>query len=186
MKNPYKSISDFIFVEPVLEKADVILIPGCNKLEAIEGAVNLYNQGYSSLLLPSGGQNKLLNGYDTEWEMFKDRAIELGVREKDILKEDKARNTFENAIYSLETLSKNNVNVKSAIISCKWIHSRRALLTYETIFPKDVEFFIAPVLDDKKIYKSNWYYNEEQVNMVMDEVIKIGKYFQTEIYNFMK
>lgn len=185
MKIPYKCISDFIFVEEKLDKADVILVPGCNKLQVIEGAVNLYKEGFAPYILPSGGKTKGLLGFESEWEMLKERAVELGVPDKAILKEDQAMNTFENAKYSLKVLETLGIGFDKVILSCKWVHSRRALLTYETIFPKNVKFYVAPVLDENKIHKDNWYYDENQVNEVMTEVVKIGRYFSTEVEKWM-
>lgn len=185
MKIPYKCISDFIFVEEKLDKADVILVPGCNKLQVIEGAVNLYKEGFAPYILPSGGKTKGLLGFESEWEMLKERAVELGVPDKAILKEDQAMNTFENAKYSLKVLETLGIGFDKVILSCKWFHSRRALLTYETIFPKNVKFYVAPVLDENKIHKDNWYYDKNQVNEVMTEVVKIGRYFSTEVEKWM-
>ena len=47
-------ITDFIFLENPLEKADVIFIPGDARPEHTEEAARLYARGYAPLLVPSG------------------------------------------------------------------------------------------------------------------------------------
>jgi uncharacterized SAM-binding protein YcdF (DUF218 family) len=98
-----------------------------------------------------------------------------------ILKENKAKHTFDNANLSWKVLRDNNINVKKAILVCKGYHSRRALLTYKTAFPLDVEFYVSPVLDRRKTTKDNWFLDSEKISLVMGEVSKIGRYFEGEI-----
>ncbi len=66
-------------------------------------------------------------------------------------------------------------------VVCKVFHSRRALLTYQTIFPKDVTFYVSSVPDTRGIEKTNWFEDDEKIRVVMGEVVKIGNYFECEI-----
>ena len=68
-----------------------------------------------------------------------------------------------------------------AIDICKAYHSRRALLTYRSVFPLDINFCVSPVIDRRGISKGNWFLNEDSISIVMDEVVKIGTYFRDEI-----
>lgn len=54
-----QEITDYIFLEDKLEKADAIFIPGCDRPEHTEEAARLYKDGYAPLLLPSGGYTKV-------------------------------------------------------------------------------------------------------------------------------
>ena len=67
---------------------------------------------------------------------------------------------------------------------CKAYHSRRALLTYKSIFPSNINFYVVPIIDKKGISKENWFLNEDSIKIVMGEVTKIGKYFEDKIYNW--
>lgn len=183
MANPFNCISEFIFVESDIASADVILIPGASQHQLMEKAASLYHQGLAPYILPSGGLNPKVE--TTEWDFLQKKGISKGVPEKAILKEDSAQNTFENAQFSLDVLRSKKIIPKKVIMVCKLYHSRRALLTYQTAFPKETEFLIAPVIDKTGISKENWFLSEEGINRVMAEVEKIGKYFGTHITNWV-
>lgn len=186
MKYPFDIITDFVFVETEINKADVILVPGCSQTCLMEKASSLYNEGYAKYILPSGGPNVKINNYSSEWEMLKDTGKRFGVPENVILKENKARHTFDNAKLSLNVLKNTDIEIKKVIIICKAYHSRRALLTYQTVFPNDTEFYICPVEDSTGITKDNWYLDDKKISIVMGEVVKIGQYFKIEIPKFVK
>lgn len=108
--------------------------------------------------------------------------VETDVEKSDvILKEDKAQNTFENAQFSCDVLQSLNIPIRNVILVCKAYHSRRALLTYRTIFPLNINFYISPVIDKRGITKYNWFQNEDSISIVMNEVVKIGNYFRDKI-----
>lgn len=183
-KKPFDCITDFIFVENKPSKADVILVPGGSKPQLMEKAVKLFNEGFSSYILPSGGKNPKLTNEITEWDYLKSMAISLGVSENAILKEDQAKHTFDNANFSWKVLIENNIEVNKAILVCKAHHSRRALLTYQTVF-KNVEFIVVPIVDEKNITKDNWFLDQKKIDVVMMEVEKIGNYFGKHISKYI-
>jgi hypothetical protein len=172
----YQAVTDFIFIEDEPQKADIILVPGGSKPQLMERACALFLDGYAPLILPSGGKNKVLVGYKTEWDYFIEIARKMGVSEEFILREDKATNTYENAHYSKEIIEDQNISIKTALLVCKAFHARRALLTYQTWFRNDIEYVICPVVDDRGISKDNWYLDQGKIDKVMSEVEKIGKY----------
>ena len=95
----------------MLQKADIILIPGNAYPQNAERAAALYRQGYAPYILPSGKYSTLVGHfagvcekadrynkeYKTEWEFLKDVLVQNGVDESAILKEDQATFTWENA-----------------------------------------------------------------------------------------
>jgi hypothetical protein len=174
----YKAITDFIFIEDPPQKADIILIPGGSKPQLMERACLLYLDGFAPLLLPSGGKNKALVNHVTEWDYFLEIAKEKGVPEEVILKEDKATNTYENALYSKKAIEDKGIRIKKALLVCKSFHARRALLTYQAWFTNEIEYIICPVIDEREIKKDNWYLDQNKTLKVMSEVEKIGKYFK--------
>jgi len=111
MEESYQAITDFIFIEDKPEKADIILVPGGSSPELMEKACELLLAGYAPLLLPSGGPNKKITEYEAEWDYFLDIAKKKGISENSILKENKATNTFENAIFSKEVVKKKNIEI---------------------------------------------------------------------------
>ncbi|MFC5732545.1 YdcF family protein [Cytobacillus gottheilii] len=175
MTYPFDCITEFIFVETEISSADVILVPGANHPQLMEKAVDLYKQGFAPYILPSGGYKPHVGS--TEWEYLSKIAIEYGLPEEVILKEDKAQHTLENARFSLKVLRDKDISFNKAIIVCKAGHSRRALLCYQHEFPKEVEFLVSPVVDRHGITKDNWFLTEIGIRRIMTEVQKIGKYF---------
>lgn len=180
MQYPFDCISDLVFVETELQKSDIIFIPGGSHPQLMEKAAGLYHQGMAPYILPSGGYNPSLTGYKSEWMFLKNIALQYNVPETAILKEDQGGNTFENADFSRGLLADKGIVVHKAILVCKAYHSRRALLTYQKVFPH-VTFGVAPVPDYRGITKENWFLNRKHIHIVMGEVAKIGVYFEDQI-----
>ncbi|WP_160679864.1 YdcF family protein [Clostridium sp. C8-1-8] len=181
MDYPFDCISEFIFAESEIKKSDVILIPGASQHQLMERAVELYKSGFAKYILPSGGPNFKLPNNKSEWDYLKAIGINLGIPENSILKEDKAQNTFENAKFSWNVLQSLDMQIESVILVCKAYHARRALLTYKSVFPSSVNFYISPIIDKRGISKDNWFLNEDSIRIVMNEVVKIGSYFEDKI-----
>jgi uncharacterized SAM-binding protein YcdF (DUF218 family) len=179
LANPFDCITEFIFAETMLEPADVILVPGGSHPQLMEKAAALYYLKMAPYILPSGGANPHLK--TTEWEFLRDVGLSLGIPEAAILKEDQAQNTFDNARNSWRVLQNEGIPVKKAILACKAAHARRALLTYQTVFPQGTLFHLAPVTDNTGITRDNWFLEEEKIKRVLIEVEKIGKYFGRHI-----
>jgi uncharacterized SAM-binding protein YcdF (DUF218 family) len=179
MRKGFEAITDFIFMNDKLVKADVILIPGSAHKELAVAAAKLYHEGYSNKIIPSGGFSKYLEEGKTEFEFLKQVLINEGVKPEDIIEESKAAHTFDNATLSLELMDKHHF--KNAILVCKGYHSRRAYLTYRTVFPKGVTLSVHSIVGRYQISKDNWYMDQSKINKVMLEVEKIGKYFKEEI-----
>jgi len=180
--DPLTCITNFVFYETALERADVILVPGGSKRQLMERAADLYHRGLARIILPSGGPNpKLSPDYVSEWEFLTDVGKSLGVPSSAMLREDRATNTLENARFSLRVLAEEGIQVDRAIIVCKNYHAMRAYLTYASVFPPEVEFRVSPVIDDRDIRRDNWFLDPEKVALVMGEVEKIGRYFPSEV-----
>lgn len=184
LSNPFDCITQFIFVETTIKPADVILIPGASQPQLMEKAAELYRLKMAPYILPSGGATP--NVKTTEWEFLRDIGLSLGVPESAILKEDQAMNTFDNARNSWRVLQKECISVRKVILVCKSVHARRALLTYQTVFPRNTAFHVAPVIDRTGISRDNWFLEEDSIERVMTEVEKIGKYFGNHIRSWAR
>lgn len=186
MEHPFDCITNFIFVEHKPTQADIILIPGGSRPQLIEKAVKLYHQGLAPYILPSGGKNKRIPEWESEWKYLQSIALVKGVPEEAILREDRAQNTFDNAALSWHIIQQKNLHVKKALVVCKAHHARRALLTYQIVFPPDVELIVCPIIDERDVRKDNWFLDETKINIVMTEVEKIGQYFGKHIPGLVK
>lgn len=113
--------------------------------------------------------------YETEWEFLKEVLVKNGVPMENILREDQATFTYENAIYSRQVTDSRNMKIEKAILCCKAYHARRCLMYYQLLYP-DTEFFVVPV-DADGITRENWLEGEEGINAVTGEVSRIVKQF---------
>ncbi|SDW22375.1 YdcF family protein [Paenibacillus sp. CF384] len=183
MKYPFDCITDLVFVEEEeIVPSDVILVPGGSHVKPMEMASELYHAGIAPYIIPSGGLNSKIE--ITEWEHLKRIGISLGVPDSAILREDQARNTFDNARNSWQVINERQLSVKNAVIVCKSFFARRALMTYQTVFPPNVSFRVKP--DESRISRTNWYYSEAGISAVLNEAEKITKYFGHHIPNWVK
>ncbi len=114
-------------------KADVAVVLGAsvayNRVSAvyrerINHAVDLYEDGYVSKLILTGGK---VEGQEySDSEVAKSYAISKGVNKNDILIEESSKTTLENLIYAKKLMNENDL--KSALIVSDSLHMRRAML----------------------------------------------------------
>lgn len=191
-------ITNFIFLEDDLKKADIIFIPGGSYAELAEKAAELWHNKYAPIILPSGKYSpsrgcfsgplskaaKYDNAYTTEWDFFKDVLIKNDVDESAILKEDNAEYTYQNAFKSREVTDKLGLTINKAIICCKSFHARRCYTYYQWAYP-DTELMICPI-DVQGISKETWFNQKQGIDRVLGELMRTGSQFKTYIMQMSK
>lgn len=189
-------ITKFIFLSDEPQEADIIFIPGGSYPEIGERAASLWNDKFSSIILPSGkysvkrgffpgalSKANLYNKeYHSEWEFLKDVLVQNGVEEKAVLREDEATNTYENALFSKRVTDGLGISVRKAIICCKAFHARRCLMYYQTLYPQ-TEFIICPT-ETRGITSENWFKTDDGIEKVMGELARCGNQFVDILKNF--
>lgn len=175
-------ITDFIFVKSNIQPCDVILVPGGSRPKLAQKAAELYHAGMAKYIIFSGHANFRIPNFPSEAEYLKTIAIENDVPSAHIFCDHAAQHTFQNAEFSLDILVKNNFALDKFMLVCKGFHSRRALLTYQHVFPNDTQFFVVTADDDDSCpSRNNWTTKPEYIDRVMSEVKKIGSYFSDKI-----
>lgn len=106
--------------------------------ERVLYAVELFKSGYAKNLIFSSGHTYSLK----ETVIMKAIAVSLGVPQDAITLEDRAKNTYENVIFTKDILSKEKRN-KIILISSPY-HMRRALLVFRKAVP-EVNVICAPI-----------------------------------------
>ncbi|CAH8771118.1 YdcF family protein [Paenibacillus dendritiformis] len=178
MTYPFDCLTELVFVpEEEPRPADIILVPGGSHTQPMAIAAQLYHEGYAPLVLPSGGNNPKLDR--TEWEHLQQIGVSLGVPEHAILREDKAKNTFDNARNSWSIIKEHQLEVNRAILVCKAYFSRRALMTYQAVFPPTVQFCVQQ--DSTRVNRHDWFKEEAGIKLVLTEARKIATYFEPHI-----
>lgn len=188
-----RDITEFIFVEDSLCKADAILIPGGSHPELPEQAAALWRDGYAPLVVPSGAysvtegkflgvkakKDRYSGDYRTECEFYTDVLQKNGVDPDCILKEDRAQYTAQNASLTRVLLEDRGIRLERAIICCKAFHARRCLMYYQFSFPQ-TQFLVAPVSDPGGVRitnRDNWYKTESGQRKVLGELNRLGTQF---------
>ena len=193
MRNNIEDITKFIFIKDEPEKADIIFIPGSSNWVLAETAARLYKEGKAEKIMPSGmyfyqfgrfmnervTDERYKGVYRTEAEFLASVLIKNGVPGEDVIKEERATNTYENAIFSKELLLEMGLDIKSAIICPQAFHARRALMTYSHLFP-DTKLYVVPTYT-QNITADNWYNTERGRQVVLGELRKCGEYFENYI-----
>lgn len=162
------------------EYADCAIVLGSLKAPKyrVPVATNLYNNKKVSKLLLCGGKFRETDqGMMTEFQLMKNKAIELGVDEKDILVEENSMTTKENFICALLPLEREYKlsNLRKIIIVTTHYHMRRSMLMAKTYFPSWIKIIPCPA-EDINTKRNNWFTTEKGINRAMDEAWKIVCY----------
>ena len=146
----YDALTDFIFTEQKPEKADAIFVPGGLYGEIAQHAAELYQQGFASLIVPSG-KYSIVEGkftevqspekykgryFETESDFLTQILVDEGVKKSDILQEKEASYTYQNALFTKDLLKTKGLHLKKVILSCQAYHARRCLMYYQFVFPE--------------------------------------------------
>lgn len=144
----------------------------------IPKAVELYQAQRAKKLLLSGGT--ILKGTDesiSEAVMMKSRAIELGVKEEDILLEEMSLNTIENVLASMLILNRALMlqKIKRILVVSTYYHLRRCFLALKTYMPKWIDYSLCPAIDPITC-PDQWHQSETGIQKVSGEVQALIKY----------
>ncbi|MEO3829617.1 YdcF family protein [Actinomadura sp. B10D3] len=130
-------IWDHLVLAGPLSKADVILALGSHDTRVAVHAARLWHEGWSSLVVVSGGRGKITSGWDeTEARVFGRVVREHGVPANAVILEETASNTGENITASRRLLDGRGVAVRSGILVAKPYMTRRALATARRQWPE--------------------------------------------------
>lgn len=105
---PLQILWDYLGMHQSPEKADVIVGFGNFNDNIARRAAELYLQGYAPKILFTGGLGRNTRNLlpEPEADRFARVAMECGVPEADILREDQSTNTKENILFTREMLEK--------------------------------------------------------------------------------
>lgn len=186
-----RDITEFIFLEDLPEKADLIIVPGNTWPQPARRAAALYHEGMAPYIVVSGryskGQQTFAGAacegdrykgvYMTEADFLTDVLIREGVPETAVLQERKAEFTLENARYIRRLLEEKKMTVKKALICCQAFHARRCRMYFEYVFQDtDVEFLMCPAVT-QGISRCSWMESQKGLDTVLGELRRCGEQF---------
>jgi len=156
-----------------INKSDAIVFlegDGYNRLDKV---VQLYNAGYASKIVFSGGITDYSYGSFPFMDIYQ-KLIDLGIPDSVIIHESKSLNTREQAIEVLKLAQDQNWN--RLILVASHYHQYRAYLTFLKIIldsKLNIALYNAPCRD------LNWFEENEwgrRIELLEDEFIKIKEY----------
>ena len=186
-----RDITEFIFLEDLPEKADLIIIPGNTWPQPARRAAALYHEGMAPYIVVSGRYSKgqqtfagaacegdrYKGAYMTEADFLTDVLIREGVPETAVLQERKAEFNLENARYIRKLLEEKKMTVKKALICCQAFHARRCRMYFEYVFQDtDVEFLMCPAVT-QGISRCSWMESQKGLDTVLGELRRCGEQF---------
>ncbi|MDH4230420.1 MAG: YdcF family protein [Nitrospirota bacterium] len=157
-----------LYQKDELKPADVIVILAGDEKERVEYGVYLYRDDWAKKdrIIMSGGP--LVWKYS--WaSLMKEHAEYLGIPGKNILLEDKSRNTEENAKYTKEIFQKRGY--KSLILVTSPYHSKRAFTIFRKVMGNDIKIISAPVEKSWFTFE-DWWKRRRDRSMVLNEYSK--------------
>ncbi|MFE3829687.1 YdcF family protein [Streptomyces sp. NPDC059092] len=110
---------------------------GSHDLSVADTTVELYRRGMAPLIVFTGATSRTTQDRMPRGEAvhYRERAFELGVPERVVLVEARARNTGENIRFSRALLEDAGVDVTSVLLVSKPYEERRAYATARTLWP---------------------------------------------------
>lgn len=140
---------NFLRVEQVPKKSDVIFVFGCGSLRVPDQAARLFHQGIAPVILVSGtmGKTASIKFGMSECDAFSQELIKQDVPLDSILLERNATNTGENIIFGMKLLQDNEIDTKMITFVSTPYHSKRCKATFQLREP-ELETYSCPPAGD--------------------------------------
>ncbi|MFN8376190.1 MAG: YdcF family protein [Anaerolineae bacterium] len=143
---------------PLPDKADLLFVFGSRQTTAAELAAALYRQQRAPYVVVTGGENRY-TGHN-EANLYCEILVSAGVPPEKIIVENRSKNTLENVTFALPLIEQHLAldSMRTVLAVCKWMHSRRALMTLKRHFPRGIRYY-AHTYEPSGITRDNWHEN---------------------------
>lgn len=167
----FLNAGNFLVIDDLPKDSDVIIVLGGDTGNRAIKAVELYKEGYADKIIFSGGQ---LYYTLTQAQAMSDHAIILGADKKDIILEEKATSTFDNALYCKKIMLQKNYG--SAIVVTSSYHTKRAKFIFEKMFQdSSIELTFCATYDPQFV-PSKWWKSNKSIMHTLTEYLKFLGY----------
>ncbi len=163
-----KIIWDYMNLNMVLEKCDLIIGCGCMNMDIPVRCAELFKQGYGKKILFTGGLGKVSKNIlnKAEAEIFRDIAIAEGIDSRDIFIENKSTNTGDNFRFALDIIKNNNIDFDKILIVHSMLSERRTLNAAKAIINNKKLFITSP----NKTFDSFIKYLKDNEDKIYDSI----------------
>lgn len=172
-----KIVWDYHHLHTPLRKADCIFVLGSHDTRVAERAAEIYLQGWSELLIFSGGLGRLTKDVwaETEADLFARIAMEKGVPRKNILIENRSTNTGENILFTQQLLRQKGFDPRSFILVQKPYMERRTYATFQKQWPGKMVCVTSPQISFED-YPTDEFPLERVINIMIGDLQRIRIY----------
>lgn len=151
-----------------LTKADaIVVVSGGQTTTRAEYGIKLFKQGYAPTIIFSGGA---LDDGPSNAIAMRQQALEEGLSDDNILLDEDAQNTYENAANSKKLLD--SIGAKKIILVTSPYHQRRADQTFKKVLGPDYIVTGASAVDSRWS-KAGWWQSGFSFNISMSELYKL-------------
>ncbi|MFX0200261.1 MAG: YdcF family protein [Candidatus Hodarchaeota archaeon] len=181
-----QQIGRFLIIEQNPVKADVIVVLNGRDTERSLAAVDLYNKGYANLIVlarrpKQPGSDEFWKRVGNQWnrKIFFQRSIEaMGIPDTSFkMIGDGATSTYDEAKVTKRFVNENGYK-SILLVTSKW-HSKRAYLTFRSVFNKDTEIKKRITINPSKydtFNPDNWWKTGADAELVFGEYVRLIYY----------
>ena len=141
---------------PLPDRADLLFVFGTRLLTPAYIAIDLYTRHKAPYIVLTGGVNRYTG--ENEANAYFAILTSAGVPAENIIVENQSTTTRENVMFALPLISQKVPlsSIRSVLGVCKWMHSRRALMSLKRYFPQGVRYY-ACTYEPEGITRENWH-----------------------------
>lgn len=162
---------NFLVVSQTPVRSDVILVFAGDAGARTTKAIELYKQGYANKIVLSGGP---LYMHVTEARLMYDHAVSEGVAPEDIIMDEEATSTCENALNCRKIMEANHFN--SALVISSEYHMFRVKRVCEKVFAGSSYSLVYCASRDPVYDPGRWWANNRSLIWTVNEYIKLAGY----------
>lgn len=172
------ALNQLIFVEDEPQAADMAFVLGSEWLPTMDRVIQLYTAGLVPRIFIAGGSYLGRPRDKSEAEAFRDYAVERGIPNDAIIVETSSRNTLENLKFARPLIADQIgwEQISTIIFVCQAFHARRVLMTAARHWPRGVRYLCIPVVDGRRIQRTNWWLSASRRARVFQELKRIAAY----------
>jgi uncharacterized SAM-binding protein YcdF (DUF218 family) len=159
------------------ENTDCILVLGSHDLRVAERGAELYLQGWSPILIFSGGLGNVTRDIwkDPEADLFARIALDKGVPAEAIFIENRSTNTGENILFTQTLLQEKGLDPQRFLLVQKPYMERRSYATFKRHWPEKTLIVTSPQLSFED-YPTPEIPLEKVINIMVGDLQRIRIY----------
>lgn len=181
--NQLKILWNYMVLNQTITPSDIIIGCGCANLDIPIKCAELYKEGYAHKIIFAGGYGKITKDEfsKTEAEIYKEIAIQNGVKAEDIILENRSTNTGDNFRFALKIINEKNIKADKVLIVHKKLNERRTFSSAKSILlDKDITITSPDITFDDFInfLDNNEEKRENIISVLIGDIQRIAIYPQ--------